>query len=80
MKLQEKLFWMTREKKIDIPVIGREGPQGWETSRLPHFLDNRFTDGGEVELISVEHRVDSRAIVWLEGLRQLKNPWPNREL
>jgi hypothetical protein len=30
-----------------IPVTGREGPQGYETSRLPHFLDNRHTDGGE---------------------------------
>jgi hypothetical protein len=30
-----------------IPVRGRGGPYGWETSRLPHFLDNRFTDGGE---------------------------------
>jgi hypothetical protein len=26
----------------------REGPQGCETSRLPHFLDNRLTDGSEV--------------------------------
>jgi hypothetical protein len=24
-----------------IPVTGREGPQGCETLRLPHFLDNR---------------------------------------
>jgi hypothetical protein len=31
-----------------IPVTGREGPYGCETSRLPHFLDNRLTDGGEV--------------------------------
>jgi hypothetical protein len=31
-----------------IPVTGREGPWGCETSRLPHFLDNRFIDGGEV--------------------------------
>jgi hypothetical protein len=28
-----------------IPVRGREGPKGCETSRLPHFLDNRLTDG-----------------------------------
>jgi hypothetical protein len=31
-----------------ISVTGRGGPQGCETSRLPHFLDNRLTDGGEV--------------------------------
>jgi hypothetical protein len=29
-------------------VTGREGPYGCETSRLPHFLNNRLTDGGEV--------------------------------
>jgi hypothetical protein len=27
---------------------GRGGPQGCETSRFPHFLDNRLTDGGEI--------------------------------
>jgi hypothetical protein len=31
-----------------IPVTGCGGPQGCETSRLPHFLDSRLTDGGEV--------------------------------
>jgi hypothetical protein len=38
------------KKKIGkaIPVKGREGPWGCETSRLPHFLDNRLRDGGEV--------------------------------
>jgi hypothetical protein len=28
-----------------VPPYGRECPQGSETSRLPHFLDNRLTDG-----------------------------------
>jgi hypothetical protein len=27
---------------------GRGGPQGCQTSRLPHSLDNRLTGGGEV--------------------------------
>jgi hypothetical protein len=35
-------------KGKSIPVTGRGGPQGCETSRLPHFLDNRLTDGGKV--------------------------------
>jgi hypothetical protein len=29
-------------------VVIRGGPEGYETSRLSHFLDNRLTDGGEV--------------------------------
>jgi hypothetical protein len=33
-----------------IPVTGCGGPLGCETSRLPHFLDNRFAVGGEVSL------------------------------
>jgi hypothetical protein len=40
--------------KKAIPVPGRGGPWGCETSRLPHFLDNRLTDGGEV--VSPTHR------------------------
>jgi hypothetical protein len=37
-----------------ILVTGREGPQRFETSRLPHFLDNRLTDDDEV--VSLTHR------------------------
>jgi hypothetical protein len=32
-----------------IPVTGSGVPQGCETSRLPHFLDNQLTEGGEVK-------------------------------
>jgi hypothetical protein len=41
-------------KKIckTIPVTDRGGPQSYETSRLPYFLDNRLTDGGEVATFS----------------------------
>jgi hypothetical protein len=36
-------------KKAEIiPVTGLGGLQGCEMSRLPHFLDIRLTDGGEV--------------------------------
>jgi hypothetical protein len=31
-----------------IHVADREDPQGCETSRLPHFLENQLTDCGEV--------------------------------
>jgi hypothetical protein len=37
---------MVKVGKI-IPVTGRGGPYGCETSMLPHFLANRLTDGGE---------------------------------
>jgi hypothetical protein len=36
------------KKGKDIPVAGLEGPQDCETSRLPHFLNNRLTDGGKI--------------------------------
>jgi hypothetical protein len=39
-----------KQKGKAIPVTGRGGPYGCETSRLSHFLDNRLTDGGEVSL------------------------------
>jgi hypothetical protein len=37
------------DKNKAIPVAGRGGPYGCETSRLPHYLDNRLSDGGEVK-------------------------------
>jgi hypothetical protein len=30
-----------------VPVTGRGGPKGCETSRFSHFLDNRLANGGE---------------------------------
>jgi hypothetical protein len=35
-------------KGEDIPVTGRGGPYGYETSKPAHFLNSRLTDGGEV--------------------------------
>jgi hypothetical protein len=37
-----------KKKGKAILVTGRGGPLGRETSRLPHFLDNRLTGGAEV--------------------------------
>jgi hypothetical protein len=44
-----------KEKDETIPITGRGGPQGVETSRLPHFLGNQLTDGGKV--VSFTHRL-----------------------
>jgi hypothetical protein len=41
-------------KSKAIPVTGRGGLQGCDMLRIPHCLDNRLTDGGEV--VSLTHR------------------------
>jgi hypothetical protein len=42
------LFLPKGKKGKSISVTGRGGPQDCETSKFPHFLDNRLTDGGKV--------------------------------
>jgi hypothetical protein len=43
-----------RGKNVNaIPVTGHGGPKGWETLRIPNFVDNQLTDGGEV--VSLMH-------------------------
>jgi hypothetical protein len=48
-----------------IPVTGRGGPLGCETSRLPHFPDNRLIDGGDVVSLTL---LDVRK--WRRGERE----------
>jgi hypothetical protein len=63
--------------KETIHVTGCGEPYRFETLRLPRFLHILLTDGSEVGLIffaALYHQEDSRAIVWPEGLSQLKNP------
>jgi hypothetical protein len=48
------IFLFIKVKKVTaISVTGCGGTYGCETSRLPHFLDNRLTDGGEI--VSLMH-------------------------
>jgi hypothetical protein len=51
---KHRLYIHNKGKVKAIPVTGRDGPYGCETSRLPYFLENRLTDGGEV--VSLTHR------------------------
>jgi hypothetical protein len=51
-----------QQRKV-IPVTGRGGLWGCETSRLPHFLDNRLTDGGEVSLTHLPPFTPGRFLV-----------------
>jgi hypothetical protein len=46
------LLKKVKDKVIRVTGCGR--PYDFETSRLPHFVDKRFTDGGEV--VSLTHR------------------------
>jgi hypothetical protein len=39
---------LNKQRVKAIPVSDRAGQEGCEASRLPHFLDNRLTDVGEV--------------------------------
>jgi hypothetical protein len=51
-----------KKKGNAIRVTGRGGPQGCETSRFPHFLDSRLTDGGEVVSLTYRQPFTSRKI------------------
>jgi hypothetical protein len=45
---RNQLCMYKASKSKAIPVTGRGGLHGCGMLRIPHFLDNRFTDGGEV--------------------------------
>jgi hypothetical protein len=47
-----------------IHVTGSGGPYGCETSRLPHVLNSRLTDGGEVSFTRLP-----------AALYSYKDPW-----
>jgi hypothetical protein len=37
-----------RDKSKAMPITGHADPQSFDTSRLPHYLDSRLTDGCDV--------------------------------
>jgi hypothetical protein len=55
--------WYEYKKKGNVFLVTGCGcPWGCETSRLPHFLDNRPTDGGEVVSLTRRPPFTSRKI------------------
>jgi hypothetical protein len=60
-----RAFSVRRNGKT-IPVRDRGSPCCCETSRLPHFLENRFTNGGEVEV-----KIETYFPAWN------REPWPS---
>jgi hypothetical protein len=61
-----------------IPVTDREGPQGCETSRLPHFIDSWLTDGGEVVSLTRRPLFTLQKHSWYSFLLEAestKRPW-----
>jgi hypothetical protein len=56
-----------------ILITGRGGPYGCETSRLPHFLDNRLTDGGEVVSLTRRPLFTSQEYSWYSFLLEAES-------
>jgi hypothetical protein len=61
-------------KGKDIHVTGYGGPQGCETSRLPHFLDNQFTDVSEFFSLTLWPPFTPRKISGIHFCYRLSRP------
>jgi hypothetical protein len=76
-KERQVVILVKNVKSKAIPVTGREGPWGFEMSRLSHSIDCQLTDGGKVVRLRrrppiILPEVDSRAIRRLEESGQLR--------
>jgi hypothetical protein len=60
--LENETIYLGTVKCKVIPVTGRGGPQSCETSRLPHFLENRLTDVGEIVSLTLRPPFTPRKI------------------
>jgi hypothetical protein len=64
-------------KRKAIPVTGREGPSFSETSRLPHFLDNRLIDDSDVVSFRRRPPFTAQEDAWYSFLLEAElNPEP----
>jgi hypothetical protein len=61
--------------KKAVPVTGRGSPRGCETSRIPHFLDSRLTDGAEVVRLRRRPPFTPQEDSWYSFLLEAESPW-----
>jgi hypothetical protein len=62
------MFLLAIKKGKSLRVTGRGGPQGCETSRLPHLLDKLFIDGGDVFSLTRRPAFTSHENFWYSFL------------
>jgi hypothetical protein len=67
---------MMVKKRKALPVTGRGGPYNCERSRLPDFLDSRFTDGGEVLSLTRRPPFTPRRFLVLVSVKGWVDPRP----
>jgi hypothetical protein len=62
-----------RKKSEVILVTGRGGLEGCGTMRIPYFLDNRLTDGGEVVSLNVPTALYPQEGLWYSFLLETES-------
>jgi hypothetical protein len=65
---------MAKKKGQITPVTGCGGPLNCDASRLPRFLDNRLTDGGEVVSLASRPRFTPQEDSWYSFLLEAGRP------
>jgi hypothetical protein len=84
-----KVWTGKKVKGKAIPVTGHDSPQGYETSRLPHFLDNQLTDSYEVVCLTCRPPFNPRKIpgahfcyrlIWSQGVGRIRSTEKSSDL
>jgi hypothetical protein len=61
-------------KRVKLSLLAGSGsPQGSETSRLPHFLENRLTNGGKVVSLTRRPPFTPREDTWYSFLLEAES-------
>jgi hypothetical protein len=70
MKVQHR---KSSKKGKTIHVASSGGPYSYETSKFPHVLDNRLTDGGKVVCLTRRPCFTSKADSWYSFLLEVES-------